>query len=369
MANRRASTRSTRTCFDPLVVLGTRSYQEGNLYQFGVRLTAKHVNDTRWFLLKRIAWTVFAAYLLLSGAFFVYAYTPDPNKSLVGFAAASPDDPENMSEDSAQAVAAYEEARNYDEPVLDRYLKWMVGYATLDWGTSWTTGQPVTEALAERIPVTLAYLVPAIVLSTLLGVGVGLVSAMKPQGVVDRVSAAFSYVGLGVPGFVLGELLLVAAILEFSWYEAYYNPKFGLWSVENLASLALPSFVVALNLLAAQARYARAEAREYLPAEFVKTLRASGADARTIGRHVLRNAALPLLTVFFAELLTILFLTVYVIEVVFEIPGVGQLAYQAIEQRDIGTILATTLLPAFVALLGNLLQDFAYTVLDPRVGD
>ncbi|NEU58237.1 ABC transporter permease [Halorussus sp. MSC15.2] len=312
---------------------------------------------------------MFAAYLILSGAFFVFAYTPDPNKALVSFGAANPEDPENMSENSQQAVEAYEEARNYDEPVLQRYGRWMVSYATFDWGTSRTTGQPVTDALAERIPVTLVYLVPAVVLSTLLGVGVGLVSAMNPNGVVDRVSAALSYVGLGVPGFVLGELLLVVSIMEFSWYRAYYDTRFGLWTPENLASLALPSFVVALNLLAAQARYARAESREYLPAEFVKTLRASGADARTVGRHVLRNAALPLMTVFFAELLTVLFLTVYVIEVVFRIPGVGDLAYQAIQRRDVATILATTLLPAFVALSGNLLQDFAYTLLDPRVGD
>ncbi len=312
---------------------------------------------------------MFAAYLILSGAFFVFAYTPDPNKALVSFGAANPDDPENMSEDSQQAVEAYEEARNYDEPVLQRYGRWMVSYATLDWGTSRTTGQPVTDALAKRIPVTLVYLVPAVVLSTLLGVGVGLVSAMNPNGVVDRVSAALSYVGLGVPGFVLGELLLLVSIMEFSWYRAYYDTRFGLWTGDNLASLALPSLVVALNLLAAQARYARAESREYLPAEFVKTLRASGADARTIGRHVLRNAALPLMTVFFAELLTVLFLTVYVIEVVFRIPGVGDLAYQAIQRRDVATILATTLLPAFVALSGNLLQDFAYTLLDPRVGD
>ncbi|MFC7078827.1 ABC transporter permease [Halorussus caseinilyticus] len=327
------------------------------------------MNDTHWFLLKRVAWTAFAAYLILSGAFFVFAYTPDPNEALVSFAAADPSDPANMSEDSKQAVAAYEQARNYDEPVFQRYADWMVGYATLDWGRSVTTGGPVTDALADRIPVTLAYLVPAVVVSTLLGVGVGLVSAMRPNGVVDRVSAALSYVGLGVPGFVLGELLLVASILHFSWYRAYYDPRYGLWTAENLVSLALPAFVVALNLLAAQARYARAESREYLLAEFVKTLRASGADARTIGRHVLRNAALPLLTVFFAELLTVLFLTVYVVEVVFRVPGVGQLAYQAIEQRDIGLILATTLLPAFVALLGNLFQDFAYTLLDPRVGD
>ncbi|MFC4451723.1 ABC transporter permease [Halorussus aquaticus] len=327
------------------------------------------MNGTHWFLAKRIAWTMFAAYLILSGAFFVFAYTPDPNKALVSFGAANPDDPENMSEDSQQAVEAYEEARNYDEPVLQRYGRWMVSYATLDWGTSRTTGQPVTDALAKRIPVTLVYLVPAVVLSTLLGVGVGLVSAMNPNGVVDRVSAALSYVGLGVPGFVLGELLLLVSIMEFSWYRAYYDTRFGLWTGDNLASLALPSLVVALNLLAAQARYARAESREYLPAEFVKTLRASGADARTIGRHVLRNAALPLMTVFFAELLTVLFLTVYVIEVVFRIPGVGDLAYQAIQRRDVATILATTLLPAFVALSGNLLQDFAYTLLDPRVGD
>lgn len=321
--------------------------------------------NVRWYLLRRVAWTLFAAYLLLTGAFLLFAYTPDPNETLVKFAAGyGAENPEQAQE---QALQAYREARNYDEPVLDRYRTWIVAYATLDWGWSTTQGQPVADLLVDRLPVTLAYLVPAIVLATLAGIGLGLAAAFDRHGPIDVLVTSLSYLGLGLPAFFLGEALIAFALREMGWYGALWDPRYGLWTPENLASLSLPAIVVAANLLAVQVRYARAEALEFLPEDFVARLRAGGASTFDVARHVLRNAAFPLLSIFFSEMLAVLFVTIYVLEVVFEVPGVGMLAYTAIQRRDIGVILATTLLPAFVGLFGNLIQDVAYTVLDPRV--
>lgn len=323
----------------------------------------------RWYVVRRTLWTVFAAYLMLSAAFFLYAYTPDPNEVLVEFgagfgAAVSGEDPTEAQE---EALQAYREARNYDEPIAERYANWMVGYATFNWGYSFDHGRPVTDLIADRLPVTLVYLVPGILLALVLGLGVGLLAAMRQGGPVDRLGTATAYVGLGLPHFFLAELLIVVAINELGWYGALWDSRYGLWSVENLTALALPMLVVTANLLAVQVRYARAEALEFVPADFVKRLRASGASSWRIARHVLRNAALPLLSVFFTETLTVLFVTVYVIEVVMEVPGLGSLAYHAIFSRDIGIILATTFIPVLVGLVGNLVQDVAYTALDPRV--
>lgn len=313
-----------------------------------------------------------AAYLVLSGAFIMFAYTPDPNKALVKFSAggeAVGDPTMNVSEAAKEAVQAYEEARNYDKPVLQRYKNWMVGYATLNWGWSVSRGEPVVDVIADRAPVTLVYLVPAILLSVFGGVAVGLYAAANPGGLFDRFATAVAYVGFGLPSFWLGVWIPIIAVERLHWYQVFYDTRYGLWTVENLGALAVPMVVVALGMLPVQIRYARTESLEYYHAEFVRTLRANGAGLRDVLRHVLRNALLPLTSLFVAEVLTILFVTVYVVEVVLGIPGLGRAAYSAIEQRDIGLILATTILPVLVGLVGNLLQDIVQVLLDPRIDD
>lgn len=307
------------------------------------------------FVARRIAWTVIAAFLVLTGAFLLFAFTPDPDQVLVQFFAGE------------RAADAYAAARNYDRPILDRYLTWLVSYATLDLGTT-VDGRPVTTVLREAAPVTLVYLVPGLLIGNLLGVLVGHLAAMRGR-VADAVASAVSYVGFGIPAFFLGELAIVVFIRELSWYRTYYDPRFGLWSPDNLVTLTLPAFVVALNVFAVQLRYARAETLEFASADFVKTLRAAGAGFRDRSRHVLRNASLPLVSLFFTETLTVLFVTVYAVELVFRVPGLGELAFRALTDRDFGLILATTLIPVFVGLVGNLVQDVLYAVLDPRVGD
>ncbi len=322
-----------------------------------------------WYLARRVAWTVVAAWLLLSGTFLVYAYTPDPNRALVGFGAAQAAamQGENATAAAQQALAAYDEARNYDEPLLERYTRWVVGYATGNWGESFTHREPVIDVIADRAPFTLVYVIPGIVIAVLLGVLLGLLAATSRSTLADYVVTVVAYSGLGIPAFVLGDLLLVLALREFAWYGVLYDSRSGLFTARNLTSMALPAFVVGANVFAVQVRYARAESLDHVASDFVKRLRASGGGTATTARHVLRNAALPLVSLFFTETLTVLFVTIYVVEVVFQVPGLGKLAYDAIEARDIGVILATTMLPVFVGVFGNLVQDVAYTLLDPRV--
>jgi peptide/nickel transport system permease protein len=132
--------------------------------------------------------------------------------------------------------------------------------------------------------------------------------------------------------------------------------------------LVLPVVVLVTSTIAGIMRYSRAEALEYVEAAFVKTARAKGAgELRVLSRHVLRPAAVPLVTILLGDILTIFLASSYLVEVVFGIPGLGQLSWEAILAQDTALVLGTTLVFTFIAVVGNLLQDVAYTVLDPRI--
>jgi len=296
---------------------------------------------------------------MLSVTFVVYAVMPDPTVEFIRWVAPM--------ESQEEAVQAYMESRNYDDPILERYLEWLWSYLTLEWGYSFAYNEPVMDVLARKAPVTLFYLVPSIVIASVASVTLGLPAALDRGGLLDTLTSGIAYVGFGVPVFFLGELFIFMLIEQLNLFVVEVDTRYGLWTLENVTLLLLPIPVVTLNLLAVQVRYVRAEALGTLSEQFVKMLRSTGAGPREVGRAVLRNIAVPLLSVFFTEVLTVLFVTVYVVEAVFGVPGLGLTAYQAIADRDIGLILATTFIPVLVGLLGNLFQDVAFTVIDPRI--
>ena len=312
----------------------------------------------RWQLVRRTVFAVVAIYLVLTVTFGFVTLTGDPNQGAIAWEAAT-----TQGEDAAQAaLAEYREARNLDDPLAERYVRWLVDMTTLNWGTSFSQNAPVTTLIAKALPQTLAYVVPAMGFALVGGIGIGLYSATQQGTVLARVGAGVAYIGLGIPNFWLAGILLFVFTVPLGRYG---EATIAYWSV--LKTVVLPSLVLGTSLLAGQARYARAESSEYVNAEFVKLLRAKGASGWDVARHLLRNAAIPLLSLFFADLLIILALNIYVIEVVFNIPGLGQLSYQAIQNRDLPLILGTTLVLVFFGIGGNLFQDIAYRAIDPRI--
>jgi peptide/nickel transport system permease protein len=309
----------------------------------------------KWFVTRRILWTVFAAWLFLSVSFFAIALTPDPNKTLLGWA--------NRNDPDAQqrAIEQYEELRGQDKPLLQRYTDWVVGYATLDWGYSFAYEKPVTTLLLNRVPITLGYLIPAILLASLLSVVTGILSAVTQGSIPDRLNNGITYLGLALPAF------FTATFLQKWFTIPPINPALGYFDPQNLTALAFPALVLGINLYAVQAWAIRAEAIEIVPAEFVKTLRANGAGTIRTGRHVLRNAISPVFALLVSELLVLLFVGVYVVELVFGIPGAAAASFRGFQDRDVGLILATIVLPVVVALLANLVLDVISAYLDPRV--
>lgn len=318
------------------------------------------MNGLRRLVLQRLGWMVVTAWLVLTLAFFVFRVTPDPNIPVVEFFAGP------SAEAQREAVEAYEQLRNYDDPLLERYAAWMVNYATFQWGET-LSGRPVTAVLKRSLTVTLTYLVPALLVSMATAFGAGLYIATHRGGIADRLVTALSYAGYGVPIFFAGEMLFGLLVHKYGMVGLTFNRQHGLYSLENLDQFLLPAVIMAVHLAAVQLVFIRSEVVENLNADFMKTLVASGAGIRDLARHALRNAAVPLVSAFFAEILTLLYLSVIVVEVVFGLPGFGSVTLGAIRDRDIALILGTTFVPLLVGILGNFTQDIAYTVLDPRI--
>lgn len=320
---------------------------------------------------RRTVLAVFSMYLVMTVVFGFVALTADPNVGIVRYQTAieyrnAP--PEERLEQIREQVQAYRSARNLDVPVEQRYARWLVDISTLDWGVSQSHHRPVVAVIGNRLPYTVAYVAPAMLLSAILGIAAGTVAALRRGSLVDRVGTTAAYVGLGIPNFWLASVLLLEVTHKRDWLTASVDPSLGAFAPANLEAMILPMLVLMTSLLAGQLRYARAESLEYAGEEFIRLVRAKGLPGRGVARHLLRVAAAPLLSLFFVELLAVLIVNIYVIEFVFDLPGFGLLSFEAIKRRDLPLLLGTTMVVAFLGIAANLLQDGLYTVLDPRVG-
>ena len=348
----------------------------------------------KWYIAKRLVWSVFAALIILTIGFVLMDVVPNQGLQQVEFQA------QQQGQSGDQAVQAYEERRGLDGPLLDRYTSFLVGFVQGDWGWSYEYQQPVIETLTDTLPYSMMYGVPSIILSTIIGLTVGLYSAVNQYTKTDYAATFFSFFGVSIPNWWFGIILLVifgsflgwvnidfsyrvvqTADGNFLWlgtadssHPAFIGENFegerriGILSPTNLKQLILPTFVSMTAGIAAMMRYARAEALEYVDAEFVKTAKSKGvSNWRIVVRHILRPAAVPLSTILVGRFLGLFLTGSYLIEVVFGIPGLGLASYEAIIAQDQNLVLVTLLVPTFAVLVGNLLQDIAYVVLDPRI--
>lgn len=311
---------------------------------------------------RRVAWAVVASFLILTVTFVLLWITPDPQVATIQLEAAQ------TGADAEEAVEAYRIQRGLDDPVYVQYFDYLRNMATLDWGWSETNSMPVTQAIAEAIPYSLMYAVPSLVLSTVLGLAIGLYSATHQYTKKDYAATFFAFFGLSIPDFWFAIILLVIFGSFLNWVPILFDPNVAVFSLANAQQLVLPVVVLTLSSIAGLMRYSRAEALEYVEAEFVKTARAKGvSERRILYRHIFRPASVPLATILVGDLLTIVLASSYLIEVVFGIPGLGKLSFDAIVNQDTELVLGTVLVPAFLVIISNLAQDIAYTVLDPRI--
>jgi peptide/nickel transport system permease protein len=236
-----------------------------------------------------------------------------------------------------------------------------------DFGESFFFKKRVSELILDRLEPTAALASCTIVLAVLLAVPLGVTAAYMRGTWIDRLVMGMSVLGFSVPAFVIGYVLIYVFAVQFAWLPVQGYQRIGDGFGGFIQRLILPSLTLAVIYVALIARITRGSVLEVLNADYVRTARAKGlADLGVLLRHVLRNAAVPIVTVIGLGI-ALLIGGVVVTESVFSIPGLGRLTVDAVLARDYPTVQAVVLLFSFAYVLINLLVDLTYTVLDPRI--
>jgi peptide/nickel transport system permease protein len=271
-------------------------------------------------------------------------------------------------EDRDPSVVAYlHEKLHLDEPLPVRYAYWIGGVVRGDLGESLRVQKPVVDLVLEKLPVTLQLASMAIVIAILIGVTAGVVSAVKKDTAWDYAANVFALWGLSTPNFWLGILLILLFAVQLGWLPAsgYVSPFEDLKG--TLAAMIMPAFVLGNAFAAVLMRHTRSAMLQVLSADYVRTARAKGlAETAVVLKHALRNALVPVITLGalgFGELLGGTVLT----ETVFTIPGFGKLIVDAVFNRDYAVVQGVVLVTATAYILLNLLADFAYYLVNPRM--
>lgn len=278
-------------------------------------------------------------------------------------------DPEE--EMSAANLERLKEEMGLNKPVIVRYVIWLGQLARGNFGYSYQTGEPVLRRIAVRLPATLELMGFALVASSVLGISLGVLAALKQYTIWDYVLTLFALFSISIPSFFLALLALYVFALKLEWF-----PTFGMRSVafdappplwDNLHHLVLPGVILSLDLTAGLTRYVRSGMLEVLGQEYVTAARAKGLkETRVVVGHALRNALLPVITIVTLRL-PILFGGTVIIETMFQWPGMGRMAIQAISKRDYPVLMGLTFVAAILVLFSNLIADILYAVADPRI--
>lgn len=272
-------------------------------------------------------------------------------------------------ESTAEERAALAAQLGLDDPVVVRYGHWAADLLRGDFGTSLNGGQPIGPMVWQRLLTTAQLGLAALVLSVLIGIPLGILSAMRRNSVLDHVVGAFSTLGMSIPDFWTGIVLVLLFSVTWKVLPASGLADFsnGFSLVEWVRHLALPASVLAFVMLPNLLRFTRSSLLEVLSADYLRTARAKGVrENRVIFRHALRNALVPVMAMV-GLLLPALLSGSVIVESVFGLPGMGRLAVDAALGRDYNTVMAVTLVAGAIVILTNLLVDLTYTVIDPRI--
>jgi len=268
---------------------------------------------------------------------------------------------------SDEQIARIERAYGLDKPLPVQYLFWLGNVLRGNLGNSLRTGEPVLAGIVSRLPVTLEVTTLAVSMALLFAIPAGVVSAVRQNAISDLVARLLALTGLSIPNFLLGTLLILFVSLYLPVFPTtgYVPLSEGLGA--NLRSVFLPALCLASAMTASVMRTTRSSLLEELRQDYIKVARGKGLAERTVILcHALPNALIPVVTVVGIRIGYLLGGTV-IIEQLFSLPGVGRLAFNAIEQRDYPLVQGTILFIAFTFVLVNMLTDLVYSLLDPRI--
>jgi peptide/nickel transport system permease protein len=262
-------------------------------------------------------------------------------------------------------------ALGLDQPWPIRYVKWLIAIAHGDWGFSFGSRMPVWDLVKLRIPSTLAVVGVAYLVSLVIAIPIGILSAVKQYSIFDHVSTTFAFMGFSVPTFFTGLLLIIVFSVKLQWLPFIYDSTLQVHDLPSLGDQVkqsiMPIAVLALFQTAILVRYTRASMLENLPQDYVRTARAKGlAELGVINRHVVRNSLIPVITLIALTAPTV-FSGALITEQIFRVPGIGSLLITSIQNNDIPVIMAIAFTFSILVVFFNLIADVMYGVLDPRI--
>ncbi len=256
--------------------------------------------------------------------------------------------------------AAFEAQLGLDRPIAVQFVNYVWDLTRLDFGNSLWLDRPAMEVVFERLPITLLLVFASIVLATVVAIPLGIVAALNPGSLIDRITVIISLVALSLPQFWLGLLLIVLFSVSLGWLPTGGTGSF--------AHLVMPAVTLALPAMTRIVMVVRSQMIDELNAQYIKTTEAKGLSGlRIVGVHALRNAAVPVLTLVSWEFIRILSGYTVVVETVFAWPGLGLVALQAIERQDLVLLQAIVFVIAVMVVVFNLVVDVAYKAIDPRI--
>jgi peptide/nickel transport system permease protein len=311
--------------------------------------------NTRY-LLQRLVTTVIVVFGITFVVFMIIQLVPgDPARVVLGVAA------------SEENVAALRERLGLNEPVWQQYLSWLGGLLQGDLGNSLVTGQSVSEQIWQRLPATVSLALAGLLVGLFIALPAGILSAIRPHSSLDISASLLSQIGVSIPDFWLGILLILLFSLTLGWLPSQGHTPFTEDPLDWLAHLILPALTVGIISGAIQTRFFRSAMLEVLHEDYVRTARAKGLTERTvIGYHALRNALITIVTIIGLQL-TALLSAVVVVEVVFSWPGLGRLTLDAVLDRDYPLLQGAVFTLATMLAFVNLGTDLIYFFIDPRI--
>lgn len=282
----------------------------------------------------------------------------------------APGDPASFMMGTAGDPSALAQLRvelGLDQPVWLRYLNWIGGLLSGDFGVSYTYRVPVATLIAERLQVTLPLAVLAMALSVVIAIPAGMLAASRRGTAIDASVSGLAQVGLAIPNFWLAILLVFVFATTLRWFSAGGFPGWDAGLLPALKALLLPAVALALPQAAVLTRVTRGALIETLSEDYIRTARAKGlSEGQTIRRHARRNAMIPVLTILGLQF-TFLIAGGIIIENVFYLPGLGRLVFQAIAQRDLIVVQGVVVVLVLAAVIVTLVVDAAYALADPRI--
>lgn len=261
------------------------------------------------------------------------------------------------------------EALGINDPIYIQYFNWLGSLIKGDFGYSFSTYEPVSKMLLERIGPTIMLMGTALIIAYLIAIPIGILSATKQYSWIDYLTTSFSFLGVSIPNFFLGLGFIYIFSISFNILPSGGMNTLGSDGgfIDTLKHLILPALVLATGICGSMVRYVRSSMLEVFGQDYLRTARAKGLkEVFVVNKHAFRNALLPIITVIGMDI-SLLIGGAVITEQIFQWPGLGQLTIQSIGSRDYPTLMAINVLAALSVLFSNLIADILYSVADPRI--